>query len=140
MSAHKRGELIYKLGLKMEENFDELVGLESLDSGKPISFASAADIPLAIQCFKYYGGLASKITGDTLPVEGPYTVYTRREPVGVAGQIIPWNFPILMLAWKWGPALAAGAVSILKTSEKTPLSALRIAHYAREVGFPPGVV
>lgn len=140
MSAHKRGELIYELGQKMWENFDELVALESLDSGKPVSFCAAADLPLAIQCFKYYGGLASKITGLTLPVEGPYTVYTRKEPIGVAAQIIPWNFPILMLAWKWGPALAAGAVSILKPSEKTPLTALRIAQYAKEVGFPPGVV
>lgn len=89
---------------------------------------------------KYYGGLANKIYGDVMPVEGDFTVYTRREPIGVSAQIIPWNFPILMLAWKWGPCLAAGSVSILKSSEKTPLTALRMASLAREAGFPPGVV
>jgi aldehyde dehydrogenase (NAD+) len=95
---------------------------------------------MAIKCYRYYAGWADKIQGKTVPVEGSHFCYTREEPVGVCAQIIPWNFPLVMQAWKWGPCLATGSVSILKTSEKTPLSALHVAALAKEAGFPPGVV
>ncbi len=97
-------------------------------------------MPLAIDCLRYYGGLADKIQGDTIPVNGPYFCYTRREPVGVVGQIIPWNFPILMTAWKWGPALAAGCTIVMKPAEQTPLTCLRLASLAQEAGIPDGVI
>ena len=124
----------------MEANLNELAGLETLDNGKPISDAKAADLPLAIDCLRYYAGWADKLTGDTIPVRGNYFCYTRREPVGVAGQIIPWNFPILMTAWKWGPALAAGCTVVMKPAEQTPLTCLRMAELAQEAGIPDGVI
>lgn len=98
--------------------------MESQDSGKPLSFSRGVDLDLAIKCFRYYAGWCDKIHGEVIPIEGDFLCYTRKEPVGVCAQIIPWNFPLLMLAWKWGPCLASGSVSILKSSEKTPLSAL----------------
>ena len=124
----------------MEANLDELAALETLDNGKPISDAKAADLPLAIDCIRYYAGWADKLTGDTIPIRGNYFCYTRREPVGVVGQIIPWNFPILMTAWKWGPALASGCTIVMKPAEQTPLTCLRLAELAHEAGFPDGVI
>jgi aldehyde dehydrogenase (NAD+) len=140
MDARDRGALLYKLADIIERDLDELAALESLDNGKPVSDASAADLPLVVDCLRYYAGWADKIHGKTIPVRGDFFVYTRREPVGVAGQIIPWNFPMLMAAWKWGPALAAGCTIIMKPAEQTPLSCLRMAKLAQEAGFPDGVI
>lgn len=140
MDARDRGRLLYRLADLVEENIDELAALETLDNGKPISESRHADLPLVIDCFRYYAGWADKIHGDTIPVRGNYFCYSRREPVGVVGQIIPWNFPLLMVAWKWGPALATGCTIVLKPAEQTPLSALRLGELAIEAGFPPGVI
>ncbi len=140
MDARDRGRLLYRLADLIEENFDELAALETLDNGKPISDSRAADLPLVIDCFRYYAGWADKIHGDTIPIRGNYFCYTRREPLGVVGQIIPWNFPLLMAAWKWGPALAAGCTVVLKPAEQTPLTALRLGELTIEAGFPPGVI
>ena len=140
MDARDRGRLLYKLADAMEEELDELAALETLDNGKPIRDAKAADLPLAIDCLRYYAGYADKIHGQTIPVRGNYFTYTRREPVGVAGQIIPWNFPILMVCWKWGPALAAGCTVVMKPAEQTPLTCLRLARLAQKVGIPDGVI
>ena len=100
-----------------ERDFDELAALEALDNGKPMSFAQGADCTLALRCYRYYAGWADKIHGQTIPITGPYHCYTRQEPVGVAAQIIPWNFPLLMQAWKLGPALATGCTVVMKTAE-----------------------
>jgi aldehyde dehydrogenase (NAD+) len=140
MSARERGRLLYRLADLIEKNLEELAALETLDNGKPIHDSKAIDLPLVIDCYRYYAGWADKIEGRTIPVAGPYFTYTRHEPVGVVGQIIPWNFPLLMQAWKWGPALAAGCTSVLKPAEQTPLSALRVGELTLEAGFPPGVV
>lgn len=140
MSARERGKYLYKLADLMEEHIDELAALETLDNGKPLRDSRYGDLPLAIDCLRYYAGWADKLEGKTIPVSGPFFTYTRHEPVGVVGQIIPWNFPILMLAWKWGPALAAGCTIVMKPAEQTPLSALRVAELALEAGFPPGVI
>lgn len=140
MDARDRGRLMNKLADLMEANLDELAALETLDNGKPISDARAADLPLSIDCIRYYAGWADKLTGDTIPIRGNYFCYTRREPVGVAGQIIPWNFPLLMAAWKWGPALAAGCTIVMKPAEQTPLTCLRLAELVQEAGFPDGVI
>jgi aldehyde dehydrogenase (NAD+) len=140
MSAAQRGRLMYKLADLIEENMEELARLETLDNGKPLGDAMAADLPLTIACYRYYAGWADKIQGKTIPINGPHFCYTRHEPVGVCGQIIPWNFPLLMQAWKLGPALAAGCTIIMKPAEQTPLSALRIGELIVEAGFPAGVV
>lgn len=140
MDARDRGRLMNKLADLMEANIQELAALETLDNGKPIRDALAADLPLAIDCLRYYAGWADKLTGDVIPIRGNYFCYTRREPVGVAGQIIPWNFPILMAAWKWGPALAAGCTIVMKPAEQTPLTCLRMAELAQEAGIPDGVI
>jgi aldehyde dehydrogenase (NAD+) len=124
----------------MEENIDELAALESLDNGKPLRDARNADLPLSIKCYRYYAGWADKNHGKTIPVEGNFFCYTRHEAVGVVGQIIPWNFPLLMQAWKWAPALACGNTVVLKPAEQTPLTALRVAQLAQEAGFPDGVI
>ena len=140
MDARDRGRLLNKLADLAEQHLDELSALETLDNGKPISDSRAADLPLAIDCLRYYAGWADKIHGDTIPIRGNYFCYTRREPVGVCGQIIPWNFPLLMVSWKWGPALATGNTIVMKPAEQTPLSCLRLAELALEAGFPPGVI
>src|SRR5438046_159085 len=140
MNASERGRLLNKLADAIEAHKDELAALESLDNGKPIADSLAADLPLTIKCYRYYAGWADKVTGQTIPVDGDYFCYTRHEPVGVVGQIIPWNFPLLMQAWKWGPALACGNTLVLKPAEQTPLTALRVAKLAQEVGFPDGVI
>jgi aldehyde dehydrogenase (NAD+) len=139
MSPADRGRLLYKLADAIESHKEELAALESLDNGKPYSDALNADMPLVIKCYRYYAGWADKNHGKTVPVEGSFFCYTRHEPVGVVGQIIPWNFPLLMQAWKWGPALATGCTVVLKPAEQTPLTALRVAALAQEVGFPDGV-
>jgi aldehyde dehydrogenase (NAD+) len=140
MDARDRGALMYKLADLIEEEAEELAALETLDNGKPISDSRAADIPLVIDCLRYYAGWADKIQGKTIPIRGDYFCYTRREPVGVVGQIIPWNFPALMVAWKWGPALAAGCTIVMKPAEQTPLTCLRMARLAQKAGIPDGVI
>src|ERR1700682_719934 len=146
MTTSERGRLIWKLADLLEEHRDEFAELESLDNGKPVTIARAADVPLAVDLFRYMAGWATKIEGHTIPISVPYApgakffAYTLREPVGVVGQIIPWNFPLLMAAWKLGPALAMGCTVILKPAEQTPLSALRLGELILEAGFPDGVV
>src|SRR3954454_15356119 len=140
MSASDRGKLLNRLADLIEENADELSLLESLDNGKPRHVARTADLPLVIACYRYYAGWADKIQGKTIPISGNFSCYPRHEPVGVVGQIIPWNFPLLMQAWKLAPALACGNTVVLKTAEQTPLSALRIGELIVEAGFPEGVV
>jgi aldehyde dehydrogenase (NAD+) len=140
MSASERGRLMNKLADRIEAELDALAALESLDNGKPLRDAQTADLPLTIKCYRYYAGWADKNHGKTIPVEGNFFCYTRHEPVGVVGQIIPWNFPLLMQAWKWGPALACGNTIVLKPAEQTPLTALRVAAIAQEIGFPDGVI
>lgn len=140
MSAAARGRLIYKLADLLEENKEELAQLETLDNGKPIRETLNADLPLSIEHLRYYAGWTTKITGQTIPVAGPFFNYTRHEAVGVVGQIIPWNFPLLMAMWKLGAALATGCTVVLKPAEQTPLSALYLAELIEEAGFPPGVV
>jgi aldehyde dehydrogenase (NAD+) len=140
MSAADRGRLLLKLADAVESHMEELARLESLDNGKPFVDSMAADLPLTAKCYRYYAGWADKVHGKTIPIEGNYFCYTRHEPIGVVGQIIPWNFPLLMQAWKWGPALACGNTVVLKPAEQTPLTALRVAKLAQEVGFPDGVI
>lgn len=140
MSAAERGRLLNKLADLIEKNKEELAALETFDNGKPYADALAADLPLTIKCYRYYAGWADKFHGKTIPVEGNFFCYTRHEPVGVVGQIIPWNFPLLMQAWKWGPALATGCTVVLKPAEQTPLSAMRVAQLAQEAGIPDGVI
>ena len=140
MSASQRGVLMNKLADLIEKHADELAQLESLDNGKPYHVARAADLPLTIACYRYYAGWADKNQGKTIPVSGNYFTYTKHEPVGVVGQIIPWNFPLLMQAWKLGPALACGCTVVMKPAEQTPLTALRVGELMQEAGFPEGVV
>ncbi|AGX04362.1 MULTISPECIES: aldehyde dehydrogenase family protein [Bacillaceae] len=140
MGSAKRSRLMYKLADLMEEHKEELAQLETLDNGKPIRETSAADIPLAVEHMRYYAGWTTKIVGQTIPVNGPFFNYTRHEAVGVVGQIIPWNFPLLMAMWKLGAALATGCTVVLKPAEQTPLSALYLAELIQEAGFPEGVV
>jgi aldehyde dehydrogenase (NAD+) len=124
----------------MEQNLPELAALESLDNGKPLRDSLNADLPLSIKAYRYYAGWCDKTHGKTIPVEGEYFCYTKHEPVGVVGQIIPWNFPLLMTAWKWAPALATGCTIVLKPAEQTPLTALRMAALAQEADIPDGVI
>src|ERR1700682_1895519 len=140
MSASQRGNLMYKLADLIEKNADDLAQLESLDNGKPYHVARAADVALTVACYRYFAGWADKIQGKTIPVNGPYFCYTKHEPVGVVGQIIPWNFPFLMQGWKLGPALASGCTVVMKPAEQTPLTALRVGELLMEAGFPPGVL
>lgn len=140
MSAARRGELLYKLADLIEQNKEELARLEALDNGKPLNESLNIDLPLIISIYRYYAGWADKIQGKTIPVNGSYFCYTRHEPVGVVGMIIPWNFPLVLQAVKMAPALATGNTLILKPAEQTPLSALRIGELILEAGFPPGVV
>ncbi|PGB52467.1 aldehyde dehydrogenase DhaS [Bacillus anthracis] len=140
MSTAERSRLMYKLADLMEEHKEELAQLETLDNGKPIRETMAADIPLAIEHMRYYAGWATKIVGQTIPVSGDFFNYTRHEAVGVVGQIIPWNFPLLMAMWKMGAALATGCTIVLKPAEQTPLSALYLAELIEEAGFPKGVI
>ena len=146
MTPSQRGRIIWNIGNLVEQHLEEFAELESLDNGKPLGVARAADVPLAVDLFRYMAGWATKIEGNTIPISVPYTpgaryhAYTVREPVGVVGQIIPWNFPLLMAAWKLGPALAAGCTIVLKPAEQTPLSALRLGEICLEAGLPEGVL
>jgi len=140
ISAAERGRLLYKLADLMEAHSRELAALETLDNGKPIRDSLNVDVPGAVAVYRYFAGWADKIHGKTIPVSGPFLAQTRHEPVGVAGQIIPWNFPLLMQSWKFAPALAAGCTVVLKPAEQTPLTALRVAELALEAGFPDGVI
>jgi aldehyde dehydrogenase (NAD+) len=140
MAASGRGKLIHRLADLIEQHADELARLESMDNGKPVSVAKAVDVAATVGCFRYFAGWADKVQGKTIPIDGDYFCYTRHEPVGVVGQIIPWNFPMLMLAWKLAPALATGNTVVMKPAEQTPLSALRIGELIVEAGFPEGVV
>jgi phenylacetaldehyde dehydrogenase len=146
MTPSERGRIVWRIGDLILEYVDELSQLESLDNGKPFVVAQAADVPLAADLFHYMAGWATKIEGNTINISVPYMpganfhAYTLREPIGVVGQIIPWNFPLLMAAWKLGPALAAGCTVVLKPAEQTPLSALRLAELIAEAGVPDGVV
>jgi aldehyde dehydrogenase (NAD+) len=139
MDAADRGRLMFKLADLIEANKKELAALETLNCGKTIN-DSLGDMDGVVNCLRYYAGWADKIEGKTVPVRGSFLSYTLRQPVGVVGQIIPWNFPLMMLAWKWGPALACGNTVVMKPAEQTPLTALRVAELTMEAGFPAGVV
>ncbi len=146
MTPSERGRIVWRIGDLILKYGDELAQLEALDNGKPISVARAADVPLAADLFHYMAGWATKLEGNTIGLSVPYTpgaeyhAYTRREPIGVVGQIIPWNFPLLMAAWKLGPALTTGCTVVLKLAEETPLSGLRLAEICQEAGLPDGVL
>src|SRR5271156_5399949 len=145
MTPSERGRLFWKIGDLIEKHLEEFAQLESLDNGKPLAVARVADVPLAADLFRYMAGWATKIEGNTIPISSGggkthYLAYTTREPVGVVGQIIPWNFPLLMAAWKLGPALATGCTVVLKPAEQTPLSALLLGELILESGLPDGVV
>ncbi len=143
-SPADRAKMIWRLADLIEKHLEEFAQIESLDNGKPLKIARVADVPLTIEHLRYYAGWATKIEGNTIPLilqkPSKYLAYTVREPVGVCGQIIPWNFPLLMAAWKLGPALAAGCTIVLKPAEQTPLSALRLGELVQEAGIPDGVV
>ena len=145
ITPSERGRMIWKLGDLIEKHLEEFAQLESLDNGKPLSVARVADVPLAADLFRYMAGWATKIEGNTIPISSgggttQFLAYTVREPVGVVGQIIPWNFPLLMAAWKLGPALATGCTVVLKPAEQTPLTALLLGELIQEAGIPDGVV
>ncbi|HYJ80842.1 MAG TPA: aldehyde dehydrogenase family protein [Longimicrobiaceae bacterium] len=140
LDGRKRGRLLWAIADGLEARADELARLETLDNGKPVREARMFDVEGAIECFRYYAGWADKIEGEVLPIPGPYLNYTRREPVGVCGQIIPWNYPLQMAAWKVAPALACGNTVVLKPAEQTPLTALELARVAHEAGLPAGVL
>lgn len=146
MTPSDRGKCLWKLADLLEKNTEEFARLESLDNGKPLAVARVADVPLAVDILRYMAGWATKVLGHTIPISVPYApnskffAYTLREPIGVVGQIIPWNFPLLMAAWKLAPALATGCTVVLKPAEQTPLTALRLGELIREAGIPDGVV
>lgn len=140
MSAADRGKLLWKVGDLLMQHADEIAKIETLNNGKPIFESRHVDVPAASACFQYYAGWATKIHGDVIPVAGNYFNYTLREPLGVCGAIIPWNFPLLMAAWKLAPALAAGNTVVLKPAEQTPLTALKLAEILQLAGLPEGVV
>jgi aldehyde dehydrogenase (NAD+) len=140
MSARERGRLVRRLADRLLERVDEVARLETLHNGKPISESRNIEIPAAAECFEYYAGWADKVMGETIPVKGNYLVYTLREPVGVVAAIVPWNFPLLLAAWKVAPALACGNTVVLKPASQTPLTALALGEIAVEVGLPPGVL
>ena len=140
MSASERGRLIWKLADLVDKNIDELAELETLDNGKPIFESRYVDIPMVTDVLRYYAGLATKIHGETVNTNETAFTYTLREPVGVVGMIVPWNFPLLLASWKLGPALACGNTVVLKPAEQTPLSTLRFGELAIEAGLPAGVL
>jgi phenylacetaldehyde dehydrogenase len=142
MTPSERGRILWKLADLIERQTEQFATLESLDNGKPLTVARAADVPLTVDMFRYMAGWATKITGTTIPISfpGEYLSFTLREPVGVVGQIIPWNFPLLMAAWKLAPALATGCTMVLKVAEQTPLTGLRLGELCQEAGLPEGVV
>ena len=146
MTADDRGKLLWAVAELLERNSTELAHLEALDNGKSAGMASFMDIPTAVQAFRYYAGMATKIEGETMNLSVPYApgarflAYSLKQPIGVVGAIVPWNFPLMLTAWKLGPALAAGNTVVLKPAEQTSLSALRLGELIQEAGFPDGVV
>src|SRR6202050_3859677 len=140
MGPHQRARLMLKIAELIDAHADELAELETLDNGKPLTFSKAFDVPAAAETFRYYAGWVTKLYGETNPSDPAFFNYTLREPVGVCGQIIPWNGPIAMFAWKIAPALACGNVSIIKPAEQTPLTALRLGELILEAGIPEGVI
>ncbi|HET6219214.1 MAG TPA: aldehyde dehydrogenase family protein [Acidobacteriaceae bacterium] len=140
MHASERGRMLHRLADLIEKNADQLARLESVDNGKPVSVAKAVDVAKTVACYRYFAGWADKVQGKTIPIDGDFFCYTKHEPIGVVGQIIPWNYPMLMQSWKLAPALATGNTVVMKPAEQTPLSALRIGELIVEAGFPEGVV
>ena len=140
MAAADRGRILLRLADLIEARVDELSRLESLDTGHPIRDSRALDVPRTAACFRYFGGMADKFEGEVVPVEAGFLNYLLREPVGVVGQVVPWNFPLMFTSWKMAPALAAGNCIVLKPAEITPLTSLRIAELMSEAGLPDGVV
>jgi aldehyde dehydrogenase (NAD+) len=140
LSARERGKLVWKIGERLMERADEIARLETLHNGKPIFESRQIEVPAAAECFQYFAGWADKIHGETIPVKGNYLTYTLREPIGVVAAIVPWNFPLLLTAWKVAPALACGNTVIIKPASQTPLTALALAEIAQEVGVPAGVI
>ncbi|HSV45603.1 MAG TPA: aldehyde dehydrogenase family protein, partial [Ramlibacter sp.] len=140
MAAADRGRILLKLADLIEANAEELARLESLDTGHPIRDSRMLDVPRTAACYRYFGGMADKLQGETIPVEAGFLNYTLREPVGVVGQVVPWNFPLMFTSWKMAPALAAGNCVVMKPAEITPLSSLKIAELMAQAGMPPGVV
>ena len=140
IGPHQRAQYLFKIAELIDSHADELAELETLDNGKPLTFSRGFDIPAAAETFRYYGGWVTKIYGETNPSDPAFFNFTLREPVGVCGQIIPWNFPLLMAAWKLGPALACANTVILKPAEQTPLTALRLGELIMEAGVPEGVL
>ncbi len=140
LSARERGRLVSRLADRLMERADEVARLETLHNGKPIFESRQIEIPAAAECFEYYAGWADKVMGETIPVKGNYLTYTLREPLGVVAAIVPWNFPLLLAAWKVAPALACGNTVVLKPASQTPLTALALGEIAIEVGLPPGVL
>ncbi len=140
MAAADRGRILLKLADLIEGNAEELARLESLDTGHPLKDSRALDVPRTAACFRYFGGMADKFQGDVVPVETGFLNYLLREPVGVVGQVVPWNFPLMFTSWKMAPALAAGNCIVMKPAEITPLSSLKIAELMQEAGLPDGVV
>jgi betaine-aldehyde dehydrogenase len=140
MAAADRGRILLKLADLIEANTEELARLESLDTGHPLRDSRMLDVPRTAACYRYFGGMADKFQGETIPVEAGFLNYTLREPVGVVGQVVPWNFPLMFTSWKMAPALAAGNTIVMKPAEVTPLSSLKIAELMAEAGMPDGVV
>src|SRR5215831_5361398 len=140
LSPRERGRLVWRIGERLMERADEIARLETLHNGKPIFESRQIEVPAAAECFQYYAGWADKIHGETVPVKGNYLTYTLREPVGVVAAIVPWNFPLLLTAWKVAPALACGNTVIIKPASQTPLTAIALAEIAAEIGLPPGVI
>lgn len=140
LAAHDRGRLLFKLADAIEADTQNLARLEALDTGHPIRDCLALDVPRTVLCFRYFGGMADKLEGTVVPVDAGFLNYVEREPIGVVGAIVPWNFPLMFTSWKLGPALAAGNTVVIKPSEITPLSTLRIGELMQQVGFPAGVV
>ncbi|KAI8021778.1 hypothetical protein LOK49_LG03G03654 [Camellia lanceoleosa] len=140
MTAYERSRILLRFADLVEKHSNEIAALETWTNGKPYEQAATAELPMLVRLFHYYAGWADKIHGLTCPADGPYHVQTLHEPIGVTGQIIPWNFPLLMFAWKVGPALACGNTIVLKTAEQTPLTALYVAKLFHEAGLTPGVL
>jgi aldehyde dehydrogenase (NAD+) len=140
LAAHDRGRILLKLADAIEADADYLARLESMNTGHPVRDCINIDVPRTVLCFRYFGGMADKLEGTIVPVEAGFLNYVQREPIGVVGQIVPWNFPLMFTSWKMGPALAAGNTVVIKPSEITPLSTLRIGQLMLDVGIPPGVV
>ena len=140
MAAADRGRILLKLADLIEANAEELARLESLDTGHPLRDSRTLDVPRTAGCYRYFGGMADKFQGETIPVEAGFLNYTLREPMGVVGQVVPWNFPLMFTSWKMAPALAAGNTIVMKPAEVTPLTSLKIAELMAEAGMPDGVV